>query len=238
MKIYKSIFKSCKLVNFIIFKLLWLIFIQQLCASEEIRITHPNFIQFELSRLNQNFELLLPRKLEERNEILNLAANEITMASGIAAMKDSSTQLQYAFKNSRTLEDKYYLVEKFKIQDKNYCIIITVNSLSNGYELYEKLLYLFNILEELKISFDSKEIEFDDKFKKSVYKGCFKAESNMAKFYETLEGEAWLKKIKMNEKSGVISKRVELGYDKWVEIHGASHDVLASELWRQLFRSE
>lgn len=235
MKHSKVKFNTYKLFNFIPIKLLWLISMQQFSSGVELKITHPNFIQFELARLNANFEILLPKKLEERNEILNLAANEITMAAGNAAMKNASTLLEFSFKNSKTLEEKFYLVERFKIQDNKHCIIIIINSLSDGYELYEKLLFLFTVLEELKMLFDSKEIAFDEDFKKLVYKGCFEAESNMAKFYKTMEGEAWLRKIKKIEKSADITKRVELGYDKWIEAHGSSCDVLASDLWRQLF---
>lgn len=207
--------------------------LEKASANEPIKFVNTNFIQFELGEINKNFNAIISKNIENRDKITNLAAGEITVAAGNASLKNQNFLLIYSLTKNKS--NKTYNVEKSKIDDGKYCVTIIVNDLADGYTLYEDLLILFNILEEVKILFDKNNVEFDENFKESIYKAKYRADTNMANFYNTVEGKSWMKKINQINKANEVITRSKIAFEEWVKLHKSANDHLAFDIWTQLY---
>ncbi|MFM1836662.1 MAG: hypothetical protein RJA04_1350 [Bacteroidota bacterium] len=210
-------------------------FLLRLNASENVKVVHPNFIQFVVSRLNPSFSDLFKLGFENRATYLNQALGMITHSSWTASYEDKVQVYYYTFSYSNE-SDQSYSIKCYKLQNKGYNAHVAIQRDSDGLKLYNDLLILFNSLEFIRPILDRENVS-QQEFHNLFLKGCYQYECRISSFYVTENGLKWLENINKLDTRYSYKKRVDVGYEKWVELHAKDYIQTSIQIWNQIFPS-
>jgi hypothetical protein len=202
-------------------------------AGENLRVVHPNAIQFVLSRLNPSFAELFKLNLEKRENFLNEAVGKITTSSG-KAWGDKLLQVYYYTFAYSDDSNKTYSIKCFKLENEGFNAHIAINQDADGLELYKDLLVLFNVLEFIRPILNDENVGYSD-FETLFLKGCYQFECQMSSFYVTENGLKWLESIDKVDTRFYYKKRVDVGCGKWLELYSKGYKNTGVQIWNQIF---
>ena len=202
-------------------------------ALENLKVVHPNAIQFELSRLNPSFCELFKLNLEKREFFLNAAVSKITTFSGNAWGDKLVRFYYYTFSNSQDSNNNYS-IKCIHLENKGYNAHISINYNADGLELYNDLLILFNVLEYIRPILNENNLKYHD-FENLFLRGCYQYECQMSSFYVTENGLKWLESINKIDTRFHYKKRVDAGFEKWIELHSDEYKDTGADIWDQIF---